>query len=219
MRGEQGELRRNCRGRTRLNEGKRVSDIFPVNSLFALIAPIALWLPLSGHAAIDGVDRDAANLDPKFAAATADPGKADPNRSLLDVPYAVPTQQQVRIEQRVIVRVSPRRPVARQNLMAELPQRAVPRRYEERKMEKCVPVASVAGVQTGSGNRLLLYLRDRRIVSANLEKSCRARDFYSGFYLERNKDGKLCVDRDELQSRSGAKCEIDRMRQLVPVSD
>ena len=86
-------------------------------------------------------------------------------------------------------------------------------------MDKCIPVERIAGVQTGSGNRLLLFLRDRRIVTASLEKSCRARDFYSGFYLERNEDGKLCADRDKLQSRSGANCEIDRMRQLVAVSE
>lgn len=189
-----------------------------MNSILAIFAPIVLWLPIAGQGDAVAIAEESARLDPKLAP-IADAGKGEPDRAALDAPYVVPVQNQVRIEQRVIVRVSPRRPAARQSLMAELPQRELPRRFEERKMEKCVPVAGIAGVQTGSGNRLLLYLRDRRIVSANLEKSCRARDFYSGFYLERNKDGKLCVDRDELQSRSGAKCEIDRMRQLVAVSD
>lgn len=84
-------------------------------------------------------------------------------------------------------------------------------------MDDCVPVGDIAGVQTGGGNQLVLFLRDRRMVSARLEKACRARDFYSGFYLERNEDGKLCVDRDKLQSRAGANCELSRMRELVPV--
>ena len=130
----------------------------------------------------------------------------------------IPVQNQVRIEQRVIIRISPRRNVSRQSLVADA-SRAPSQRYEERKMDKCIPVERIAGVQTGSGNRLLLFLRDRRIVTASLEKSCRARDFYSGFYLERNEDGKLCADRDKLQSRSGANCEIDRLRQLVAVAD
>ena len=86
-------------------------------------------------------------------------------------------------------------------------------------MDRCVPIAGISGVQTGNGNRLLLFLRDQRIISVNLERACRARDFYSGFYIERNADGKLCVDRDKLQSRSGAKCEVERMRQLVAVDD
>jgi hypothetical protein len=57
------------------------------------------------------------------------------------------------------------------------------------------------------------------MISVNLEKSCRARDFYSGFYVERRKDGRLCVDRDELQSRTGARCEVESMRRLVEVRE
>jgi len=118
------------------------------------------------------------------------------------------------------VRISPRPQTARQDLMADLaPPCAPTTRLEERKMEKCIPVANVAGVQTGSGNRLILFLRDQRVVTASLEKSCRARDFYSGFYVEKNKDGMICVDRDKLQSRSGANCEVARMRQLVAVTE
>lgn len=126
---------------------------------------------------------------------------------------------QIRIEQRVVVRISPQRPSNRQNLLAQLPQRALNSRFEERDMGECVPVAGIAGVQTGSGNRLLLFMRDSKIMSLNLEKACRARDFYSGFYVERAEDGNLCIDRDKLQARNGAKCEVSRLRQLVAVSE
>lgn len=129
------------------------------------------------------------------------------------------TAQQVRIEQRVTIRISPLRQNSRNNLLARLPQRGLTTTFEEREMSRCVPISGIAGVQTGTGNRLLLFLRDQRIVSVNLERACRARDFYSGFYIERNEDGNLCVDRDLLQSRSGAKCEVERMRQLVAVGD
>lgn len=125
--------------------------------------------------------------------------------------------QQVRIEQRVVIRIAPQPPAARQNLFAELPQRPTTPRFEERGKEKCVPLDEIAAVQTGSGNRLVLFLRDRRMVSVNLEKSCLARDFYSGFYVEKSKDGRLCVDRDKLRSRTGASCEVETMRQLVEV--
>ncbi|MEM6266625.1 MAG: hypothetical protein AAF707_03805 [Pseudomonadota bacterium] len=127
--------------------------------------------------------------------------------------------RQVRIEKRVIVRISPQRGPAPQSLLGQLPRQALTARYEERKMDKCLPVEGIAGVQTGSGNRLLLFLRDQRIITLNLEKACRARDFYSGFYVERSDDGNLCVRRDQLHSRSGAKCEVERMRQLVAVND
>lgn len=126
---------------------------------------------------------------------------------------------QVRIERRVTVRIAPYRQSNRNSLLAQLPRRGVTQTFEERKMASCVPVSGIAGVQTGNGNRLLLFLRDQRIVSLNLERGCRSRDFYSGFYVERNEDGRLCVKRDQLQSRSGAKCEVERMRQLVEVDD
>ncbi|MEM6907119.1 MAG: hypothetical protein AAF494_00445 [Pseudomonadota bacterium] len=119
----------------------------------------------------------------------------------------------------MIVRISPQREPSPQGLLAQLPRQALTARYEERKMDKCLPVEGIAGVQTGSGNRLLLFLRDQRIITLNLEKACRARDFYSGFYVERSDDGNLCVRRDQLHSRSGAKCEVERMRQLVAVND
>ncbi|MFM7402512.1 MAG: hypothetical protein ACKO1N_00150 [Erythrobacter sp.] len=124
---------------------------------------------------------------------------------------------QVRIEQRVVVRIAPAPSSARLNMSAEQPQRPAAPRFEERGKEKCVALSGIAAVQTGSGNRLVLFLRDRRMISVNLEKACRARDFYSGFYVEKNKDGRLCVDRDKLQSRTGASCEVETMRQLVEV--
>ena len=56
------------------------------------------------------------------------------------------------------------------------------------------------------------------MISARLEKSCRARDFYSGFYVERREDGNICINRDKLLSRAGAKCEVSRMRELIPAT-
>lgn len=126
---------------------------------------------------------------------------------------------QIRIEQRVFVRITPRTVSSRRNLLAQLPVRPQVRRYEESKPEKCVRVEEIAGVETGSGNRLLLFLRDTGLLSVNLEKSCRARDFYAGFYVERNDDGKLCVERDTLQSRNGARCDIARMMQIKAIED
>jgi hypothetical protein len=89
----------------------------------------------------------------------------------------------------------------------------------ERNIGRCVPVSSISGVQPDSGGRLILFLRDRRMVSAVLERACRARDFYSGFYIERTTDGRLCVDRDTLLSRSGANCKLTRIRQLVDADE
>ena len=133
---------------------------------------------------------------------------------MLEGPNGTPVQYQVRIEQRVVIRVSPRR-ADRQNLNAESQPRRAPQPLVERKIGKCVKMDQIAGVQTTRDNRLMLYMRDKRLIVANLEKACSARDFYAGFYVEPSKDGRLCTGRDKLQSRTGVKCELSRIRQMV----
>lgn len=188
-----------------------------MDSLFALTAPLALLLPLIADATGEqraDVARPDASVPQCDAAAAQDEWLAlNPLTAMRESSVV----RQVRIEQRVVVRIAPTPFAARQSMMAELPERQPAARFEERGKEKCVALEGIAGVQTGRGNRLVLFLRDRRMMSVSLEKSCRARDFYSGFYVEKNKDGRLCVDRDRLQSRTGARCEVDTIRRLVEV--
>ena len=188
-----------------------------MHSLFALAAPLALMLPLVAEGVVAPAEgRPASAPAPECAA--AEPPEGQPVNPLTALRQSS-TARQVRIEQRVVVRIAPQSPSTRRDLMADLPQREIAPRFEERGKEKCVALDGIAGVQTGSGNRLVLFMRDQRMISVNLEKSCHARDFYSGFYVERHKDGRLCVGRDKLQSRTGARCEVEVMRQLVEVRD
>ncbi|MGB3472978.1 MAG: hypothetical protein WBA51_19345 [Erythrobacter sp.] len=194
-------------------------------------APFALMLPLLGTTVSDPGTSPASSTDrARLSEESADTPKSI-GKGAVKAP--IPPQSvsafepwqsdlrlnQIRIERRVIVRIGPQRSANRRNMLAALPQRALNTRYKERKTDKCVAVERIAGVQTGSGNRLLLFMQDQKILSINLEKACRARDFYSGFYVERAEDGKLCVDRDKLHSRNGTHCEIDRMMQLVALED
>lgn len=133
--------------------------------------------------------------------------------------FRAPVQDQVRIEQRITVRIAPHRPQPRRNLMAELPDGARGPQFDEKRFGDCVTVTNIAGVQVSGKDKLVLHLRDRRMISAKLERSCQSRDFYSGFYLQNSTDGRLCVDRDTLQSRSGASCKLTRFRQLVEDDD
>jgi hypothetical protein len=145
-------------------------------------------------------------------------------RDMVASPAAASVEQvesafQVRIEQRMSIRITPHPSPVRPNALVELPGREIGPQFVERKMSKCLPVSSIAGVQAGGGSRLILFLRNQNMVSAELERACQARDFYSGFYLARNEDGRLCVDRDTLLSRSGANCKLTRMRQLVEADE
>ena len=129
---------------------------------------------------------------------------------------APPSVRQVRIEQHIIWRVAPMPGPARESLTAITPTRPVAPRMLERKMGDCVPMSAIAGGRPDGNSRLLLFLRDRRLVAANLERACSARDFYRGFYIDKpNSDGRICADRDRILARSGARCEISSFRLLV----
>ena len=175
------------------------------------IAPLALlWSGSPG-------DGEAARLLPEQegpAQASASAGDPALGWIILDSLVSVPTQNQVRIEQRVTIRISPLVNSPRQSIMPDVPQVNL-RDYEERDAGKCVPLRAIRAVQSGSDDRLLLYLRDRRVLSLRLRKSCRAQDFYSGFYVEPRDDGMLCVERDTLRSRTGATCELREINRLV----
>ena len=146
-----------------------------------------------------------------FAAALALPLGGDPGA------WDQPAAQQVRIEQHFSIRITPGSPQVPTDMLVELQQEEVPPRFVERKRGKCLPAGSIAAVDSAQGNRLLLFLRDSRIFTGTLDKSCNARDFYSGFYVERNADGQICVNRERLQARTGASCKLKALRELVAV--
>ncbi len=175
-----------------------------MNLLLALVAPFAVLVP---------------TMTLGGGAAEPAPVQPQPVESVRPLePSSAPVAEQVRIEQRVIVRIAPPGPRLRQSAVSQFAP-AAPLQLREKKMGKCLPVGGIAAVQPDAGGKLLLFMRDRRLVSASLEKACSARDFYSGFYLERTRDGMLCVDRDKLHSRAGSNCAISKMRQLVASDD
>jgi hypothetical protein len=123
---------------------------------------------------------------------------------------------QLRVEQRIIIRVPRDRITPAANLSAgRITSRPI--EYREQKIGKCLImdrfIASRPG--TGSKDNLELVTRDAQIIRAYLGNGCLAREFYAGAYMERPDDGKLCVDRDLVYARTGAKCEIDKFRLLV----
>jgi hypothetical protein len=123
--------------------------------------------------------------------------------------------EQVRIRQRVIIRISPSPPEARERLQALQPSRAEGASFREVAHDGCVRVENIIGVQPTNDNRLLLFMQNRNVLAASLDRECTAQAFYSGFYVERNNDGQLCVRRDLLQSRAGTSCAIAQLTRLV----
>lgn len=142
----------------------------------------------------------------------ADDSVPGDNVQVADV-LAEDTWAQVRIEQRLIVRVAPGSP----GDAARLPPMQMPMlRFQGKRQMSCVPVASIGGVRVSTESRLVLFLRDRRFVGATLAKGCNAQDYYQGFYVEPHGDAQLCVGRDTIHSRSGASCTFSGLKELVP---
>lgn len=126
-----------------------------------------------------------------------------------------PVFRQVRIEQHFSIRITPGTAAMPPALVEELEESERVDRAEQRRGGKCLGIGSIAAVQPGDGDELLLFLHDQRIISVKLEKRCNARAFYSGFYIARNADGAICPGRDILQSRSGTNCKVRRLNELV----
>jgi hypothetical protein len=200
---------------------------------FILFAPLALLLPAAGGGdprsdlaaqalPVPGAEATVERVryadPPETAPIDTDLTDGEPFRLIAEA-FRSGAANQVRIEQQITIRVTPRSSSARRNMLMDMPGRAIAPRFVERKMGKCVDVSDIAGVQPDGGNRLLLFMRDQRIIGAQLDRSCRARDFYSGFYLSRSRDGRLCIDRDTLLSRSGASCTLSKMSRLVEDGD
>ena len=124
---------------------------------------------------------------------------------------------QVSIEQHLIIRITPGNPAVMHDVPPPAPQ-PLPVRLRERRIAPCVPVAGIVGVRPLAGDRLLLIMRDHRLVGADLSRSCAARDFYMGFYVTPTADGQLCADRDTIHSRAGTSCTIVQVHEMVPVN-
>lgn len=187
-------------------------------SLPFFLAPVVLLLPLTVET---GADPSAEEVRSEQAQQIRD-RRMSPLPLAREAPAWSPvfegvgpsTNEQVRIERRIILRISPARGPVRQNLTASSSQASPRRRLVERPYAKCVDSEDIGGV-ADQGDRLAMFTHDRRTLLAKLEKGCSPRDFYRGFYMERSDDGKICINRDRLLSRAGAKCQVTRFTQLA----
>lgn len=75
---------------------------------------------------------------------------------------------------------------------------------------------NLRGAIVESERVLTLFYAPGERYRAHFGRSCRGADFYSGFYIVPSKDGSLCVGRDDLHTRNGSTCEVQRFMRLVP---
>lgn len=108
------------------------------------------------------------------------------------------------VQQEVILRV----PVVRPR-----PPRAV--RWEEKKGPKCIASGQVVAAALGNERSVDFLLRDRSRIRAKMDNDCPTLDFYGSFYIQ-PRDDRICAKREEIRSRIGGACRIERFRRMVP---
>ena len=133
------------------------------------LAPLALLLPGASPPPHDAADPQLVEVgDDAAPVATLPPGWFALGAMLR------PIANQVRIEQRVILRISPRAPEM-QSMVSEMRRRAPNMHWEERKTGGCLPMTSLVGVRIGGEDQLVLYTRDRSMFRARLGDACHGR--------------------------------------------
>ena len=88
--------------------------------------------------------------------------------------------------------------------------------YREKHGPRCIAAADIAGAAVTGPSSVDFGLRGGTRVRARLEDDCPALDYYGGFYVTPQPDGRICADRDAIRTRSGGECGIDRFKALVP---
>jgi hypothetical protein len=137
-------------------------------------------------------------------------------------PEQITSFWQVVVEQQLIIRVPAQRSQLNNFAAGPMPSRRateIPIVWKEKKAPKCVAMRNIMGMQATQRDSIDIITRQKQRLRAQLNRGCRALDFYAGFYMQGSKDGKLCEDRDQIHARTGAKCEIDKFRLMVPVRD
>ena len=151
------------------------------------------------------------------------PPPVPPEMLVLAFPPSQPSGNfywQMVIEERIIIRVPAQRsPLSNFNASPAPPARVreTPIEWKEKKAPKCVAMRNIAGMQAARRDSIDLITRQNQRLRAQLNRGCRALDFYAGFYMKGNDDGQLCEGRDEIHARTGARCEVEKFRLMVPV--
>lgn len=89
--------------------------------------------------------------------------------------------------------------------------------YREKKADECIKTEKVVGFAVQANDSVDFILESGKRLRAKLGASCRVLGFYTGLYVKPHPDGKMCVGRDRLRSRSGTSCGIEEFRHLIPV--
>lgn len=111
--------------------------------------------------------------------------------------------------------------VVQQEVLLRVPvirlRRSPPIRWDEKKGPKCIAANQIVAAALGDERSVDFLLRDRTRVRARMDDDCPTLDFYGNFYIQ-PRDERVCARREEIRSRIGGACRIEKFRRLVPRS-
>lgn len=125
---------------------------------------------------------------------------------LAGVPGAGPVAvSRVVVSQEIILRV----PVVRPRPLRRIV------RWEEKKGPRCIAHGEIIAAALADERSVDFLLRDRSRIRAEMDDDCPTLDFYGSFYIS-PRDQRICARREEIRSRIGGACRINRFRRMVP---
>lgn len=117
--------------------------------------------------------------------------------------YQPVTVSRLVVQQELILRVPVIRPRPR------------PVRWEEKKGPKCIGAGQIVAAALADERSVDFLLTDRSRIRARMDDDCPTLDFYGNFYIQ-PEDDRVCAKRDEIRSRIGGSCRIEKFRRMVP---
>lgn len=90
-----------------------------------------------------------------------------------------------------------------------------PMRWEEKKGPKCIGAERIVAAALADQRSVDFLLNDRSRIRAKMDDDCPTLDFYGNFYIQ-PEDDNVCAKRDEIRSRIGGSCRIEKFRRMVP---
>jgi hypothetical protein len=106
--------------------------------------------------------------------------------------------------------------VVRDEIIIHVPiaQRRMPAfEWVEHKGPKCLPAAMIAGAAMATRRASTSCFATAAGCARCSTADCAGLDFYGGFYIE-PQDGAVCAKREEIRSRAGSTCRIERFKGL-----
>lgn len=88
-------------------------------------------------------------------------------------------------------------------------------RWEEKKGPKCIGASDIIGAALADERSVDFLLRDRSRIRAKMDDDCPTLDFYGNFYVT-PRDERICAKREEICSRIGGSCRIEKFKRMVP---